>query len=71
MVKMDRAENHNISKTKNDGYSNLLYFFLVIPSCVLLPFAIIIIPVHNVVEFPEYWYETMMIVNLSLNVYLV
>ena len=68
---MDQADNYTISMTNNGGYSKLLCCFLILPCCVLLPFAIILIPQHNLVEFPEYWYETMIIANLSLNTYFV
>ena len=44
-------------------YWRLIYFILIPILCVLVSSSITLLPQHNVVEFPQYFYEFMLILN--------
>ena len=50
---------------KEDSLWNVLYIILVLLASILFPLPIILIPQHNHIENPEYWYETIIITCLS------
>ena len=50
------------------SYWNGLFCFLVLSFCIILTAPTILIPQHDGIKFPEYWYELMINVNLTFNV---
>ena len=63
-----------ISFTKQESnqysYWNILHCFTIIASTVALTAPIHLFPQHNVIDFPEYWYEIMPAVSASFLLYL-
>ena len=53
-----------ISNGKTSGWV-VMYVFGMVILCILLSSPLILIPQHNVLRFPEYWYEPFVTINMS------
>ena len=49
----------------NVSYWNMIYIIVVLFACVLFSSPLILFPMHDQIENPGYWWETMIHVNLS------
>ena len=56
-------DNNRTSEEVN--YVNGLHIFSVLGICVLLSSPVVIIPQHDAIQFPEYWYELLMTFALT------
>ena len=54
-------------KPKNIKLRNLPICFLILSSSILLSFPTILLPQHDGIKAPDYWYELMINVNLTFN----
>ena len=57
-------------KLENVSYWNGLYIFAVLVYAILFPSLMLVIPQHDVIKYPEYWYELMIIYTLVFPAYL-
>ena len=55
------TKNQDCLNIEKVNYWNGLYGVVVVIACILSSFIVILIPQHNVIELPEYWYEGMFI----------
>ena len=53
------------TETDQFNYKNILTVVLVLLSCILFSAPIILIPQHDTILYPEYWYEGMINFNLT------
>ena len=60
---MGEEENENTSGKRN--YLNFLYIFVMIGSCTLLTSVVTLIPRHNSILYPVYWYEPMIMMSMT------
>ena len=63
---------HSIAKTDeissnfaNDSYWNILKIFIVVILCIVMSSPFTIIPQHDAIKNPKYWYETHIAVYFS------
>ena len=61
----DETENNRDEQSKDAAYINGLHILLCVGVCILLCSPIIIIPQHDAIQHPQYWYELLMTFSLT------
>ena len=57
------------SKWKTASYINGLHAFSVVVVCTLLSSPVILLPLHDAIQFPEYWYELLLTFSITYPVH--
>ena len=60
--KLCKVQSRRSSNVHDDGdskFTNGLYGLLVLAIMILSPFSVTVIPTHNILIYPEYWYENL------------
>lgn len=64
-VKTDKSRDENTTTGGEYGCINLMYGVFVIAVPIVFSSPVILLPVHNTLQYPEYWYELLIIYNLT------
>ena len=52
--------------TNTVNYWNLLYIFVIVIGCAIVTCIVTLIPRHNTIFYPEYWYEPMIVFTFTI-----
>ena len=62
----EQKEFNNDNQGQNKAtYWNVIHIFSIVGSCILFSSPVLLIPQHDTVQFPEYWYELLMTFSLT------
>ena len=59
------SEEVNEKIVEKRSYLNAMYIFVIVGSCTLLTSVVTIIPRHNSILYPTYWYEPMIMMSMT------
>ena len=66
--KLKNIKIEKLQKLKHSSYWNIFYFISIIAFCLILSSPLILVPQHNAIRNPKYWYEGVIVVQFSYTI---